>query len=352
VRRRGTVLSEKKLVVTTSEEKVEINCEKIILATGAEPLLPPIQGINLDGVMTSNEALNMETLPDSMVIKGAGDFGIEFASMLAPLGVKITIIELKDRILSGEDGEIAIELQKLMKRQGITFKLSAKVTEIEQAENGLEVHYDICDKAFSVSCNKVLVAVGRKLNPDKFSNLSLHMKNGAVVTDDRMETNIKGIYAAGDLTGNKLLAHLAFMEGRIAAENALGLESRMDYSAVPSCVYTNPEVAAVGMTEEEAKEAGIFVKVGRFQFRNNGRALTLGEREGFVKVIANGNNEIIGGQILGVNASEMISELTLAIKLKAKAGDLADMIHPHPTLSEAIWEACGDIMGKAIHKMN
>lgn len=125
----------------------------------------------------------------------------------------------------------------------------------------------------------------------------------------------------------------------------------MDYVAVPSCVYTNPEVASVGMTEEEAKKAGISVKVGRFQFRNNGRALTLGEREGFVKVIADEENQIIGGQILGANASEMISELTLAIKLKAKAGDLADMIHPHPTLSEAIWEACGDIMRRALHKI-
>lgn len=351
VKGRGTVVNEKKLVVATSEEEVCVNCEKIILAAGAEPMLPPVKGIHLDGVMTSNEALSMEVLPDSMVIIGAGVIGLEFASMLAPLGVKITIIECKDRILPGEDEEIASELQKLMKRQGITFKLSARVTDIEQTENGLAVHYDIGDNAFAISCSKVLAAVGRKLNSDKFSNLTLHIENGAVVTDERMETNVKGIYAAGDLTGNKLLAHLAFMEGKIAAENALGLESRIDYAAVPSCVYTNPEVAAVGMTEAEAKKAGISVKAGRFQFRNNGRALTLGEREGFVKVIANEKNEIIGGQILGANASEMISELTLAIKLKAKAGDLADMIHPHPTLSEAIWEACGDIMGKALHKI-
>ena len=352
VKGRGTVVSAKKLVVITLDEEVEINCEKLILATGAKPLLPSIKGISSEGVMTSNDALNMDNLPDSMVIIGAGVIGLEFASMLAPLGVKITIIELNDRILFGEDEEIALELHKLLKRQGITFKLSAKVTEIEQAENGLFVRYIIGDKELGTCCDKVLVAVGRKLNSDEFPKLSLDIKNDAVVTDDKMETNIKGIYAAGDLTGNKLLAHLAFMEGKIAAENALGIERRIDYSAVPSCIYTNPEVATVGMTQEEAEEAGISVKVGRFNFRNNGRALTLGEREGFVKIIANQKNEIIGGQILGVNASEMISELTLAIKLKAKAEDLAEMIHPHPTLSEAIWEACGDIIGRALHKIN
>lgn len=147
-----------------------------------------------------------------------------------------------------------------------------------------------------------------------------------------------------------MLAHLAFMEGKVAAENAMGIPGRVNYNAVPTCVYTNPEVASVGITEEEAKRAGISVRVGRFNFRNNGRALTLGEREGFVKIIADQDNNIIGGQILGSHASEMISELTLAITLKAKASDLADMIHPHPALSEAIWEACGDLLGRAIHK--
>lgn len=169
-----------------------------------------------------------------------------------------------------------------------------------------------------------------------FQNLPLRIEKGAVVVDESMETNIKGVYAAGDLVGGKLLAHLAFMEGKVAAENAMGIISKVNYNAVPACVYTNPEVASVGMTEDEAKQAGLSVKVGRFNFRNNGRALTLGEREGFVKVVADQDNTIIGGQILGVNASEMISELTLAIALKAKANDLADMLHPHPSLGEAI----------------
>jgi dihydrolipoamide dehydrogenase len=212
------------------------------------------------------------------------------------------------------------------------------------------VAYSAGGKSSIQVCEKVLVAVGRKLNSDIFQNLPLHIKKGAIVTDENMETNIKGVYAAGDITGGKLLAHLAFMEGKTAAENALGMSSKVNYKAVPVCIYTNPEAASVGMTEEEAEQAGISAKVGRFNFRNNGRALTLGEREGFVKVVADQDNTIIGGQILGTNASEMISELTLAITLKAKADVLADMIHPHPSLSEAIWEACADVAGRAIHK--
>jgi dihydrolipoamide dehydrogenase len=351
IKGRGTVVSDRKLMVETKEGAIEVNCKKLILTTGAVPLLPQINGIDLEGVITSNEALSLASLPESMVIIGAGVIGLEFASMLAVLGVKITVIELQDRILPEQDSEVADELLKLMKRQGITFRLSASVTEIQKAESNLLVTYQTGEKTSTLSCEKVLVAVGRKLNSDMFHNLPLQIEKGAVVVDDSMETNIKGVYAAGDLIGGKLLAHLAFMEGRVAAENALGISSKVNYQAVPACIYTNPEVSSVGMTEEEAKQAGISIKIGRFNFRNNGRALTLGEREGFVKVIADQNNTIIGGQILGMNASEMISELTLAITLKAKAEDLADMIHPHPALGEAIWEACGDILGRALHKL-
>ena len=351
IKGRGTVASDRKLIVQTAEEAIEVNCEKLVLTTGAVPMLPPIKGIDLDGVITSNEALSMDFLPKGIVIIGAGVIGLEFASMLVSLGVKITVIELQDRILPSEDSEVATELLKIMKRQGISFKLSASVTEIQVTDDGLAVSYIVGEKSSIQSCEKVLVAVGRKLNSDVFQNLPLRIEKGAVIVDENMETNIKGVYAAGDLVGGKLLAHLAFMEGKVAAENAMGIISKVNYNAVPACIYTNPEVASVGMTEDEAKKAGLSVKVGRFNFRNNGRALTLGEREGFVKVVADQDNTIIGGQILGVNASEMISELTLAIALKAKANDLADMLHPHPSLGEAIWEACGDLLGRAIHKL-
>lgn len=351
VKGKGTVLSDKMLIVKTVEEEIEVNCEKLILTTGSGPILPPIKGIDLEGVITSTEALNMDSLPESMIIIGAGVIGLEFASMLMSLGVKTTIIELQNKILPNEDNEIATELLKIMKRQGISFKLSATIEKIEKNEDNLEVTYTVGDKQFIQSCEKVLVAVGRKLNSDIFENIPLQMEKGAIVVDDSMETNIKDTYAAGDIVGGKLLAHLAFTEGKVAAENALGLSRKVNYNAVPSCIYTNPEVASVGITEDEANEAGITVKVGKFNFRNNGRALTLGEREGFVKVIVDQDNTIIGGQILGTDASEMISEITLAITLKVKADTLADMIHPHPSLSEAIGEACADAIGRAIHKL-
>ncbi|GAU75996.1 dihydrolipoamide dehydrogenase [Fusibacter sp. 3D3] len=351
IKGKGRMTSNRKICIQTAEELIEVSSEKIILTTGSAPMLPSIKGIEAEGVITSNEALSLEHIPKSMVIVGAGVIGLEFASMMHSLGSKITVIEINDQILPSEDIEMASELLKIMKRQGIAFKLSAEVTEIQTTELGLEINYKMGEKNKVQTCEKVLIAVGRKLNTDMFGDLLFNTEKGAIVVNESMETNIEGIYAAGDLTGGQLLAHLAFMEGKIAAENALGYKSRLNYGAVPSCIYTNPEIASVGMTEDEAKEAGISVKVGRFNFRNNGRALTLGEREGFVKVIANQENIIIGGQILGVNASEMISELTLAITLKANASDLADMIHPHPSLSEAIWEACGDLIGRAIHAL-
>lgn len=347
---RGKVLSNKEISVETNEGVVHVNCEKMILTTGAVPMIPNIKGIDLDGVITSNEALSMDVLPESIVIIGAGVIGLEFANMLSAAGVKVTVIELMDGILPGEDCEVVAELLKAMKRQGITFKLSASVTEIQKTDGGLAVSYTVGEKVAVQPCGKVLVAVGRRLNVKAFQSLSLKVEKGALVVDESMETNIKGVYAAGDIIGGKMLAHLAFMEGKVAAENAMGISSRVNYNAVPACVYTNPEVASVGITEDVAKRAGIPVKVGRFNFRNNGRALTLGEREGFVKIISDEDSNIIGGQILGSHASEMISELTLAITLKAKASDLADMLHPHPALSEAIWEACGDLLGRAIHK--
>ena len=351
IKGRGLVTADRKILVETAEEPVEVSCEKLILTTGAAPLIPPIKGIDSGGVITSTDALRFDSLPESIVIIGAGVIGLEFAAMLLPLGVRITVIEQQDRILPNEDAEIAAELLKIMKRQGVSFKLSAAITEIKTTDDGLAVLYTVGEKEFTQSSENVLVAVGRKLNSDLFQSSGINIEKGAVVVDENMETNIEGIYAAGDLTGGKLLAHLAFMEGRVAAENAMGIRSRVNYNAVPSCIYTSPEAASVGMTEDEARLAGISIKVGRFDFRNNGRALTLGEREGFVKVIADQDDTIIGAQILGANASELISELTLAVTLKAKANDLADMIHPHPALGEAIAEACGDILGRAIHKL-
>lgn len=352
IKGKGYIKNPKKILVSTPEGEVEISTEKIIITTGSAPLIPNISGINSNGVITSYEALNFSEVSKSIAIIGAGAIGLEFATMFNSIGSKVTIIEMKDSILPSEDKEISSELLKIMKRQGIVFKLSSSVKEIKQTENDLKVIFLEKDKESFIKSEKVLVAIGRKLNSDseELRNLGLHIEKGAILVDENMETNVKGVYAAGDVIGGKLLAHAAFIEGKVAAENALEMHSRLNYNAIPACVYTNPEAASVGINEDEAKRMGIDINIGRFNFRNNGRALTLSEREGFVKIIADKDNTIIGCQILGVNASEMISEITLAITLKAKADVLADMIHPHPSLSEAVWEACADAVGRSLHK--
>jgi len=352
IKGKAEILTHNSVLISGVDENILVNCKKLIITAGAKPLIPSIQGIEREGVITSTEALDLEMLPEKLVIIGAGVIGLEFATMFNEAGVKVTVVELQGRIAPNEDSEISVELLKSMKRKGISFKLSACVKEVERENDELSVTYTLNDKDETLKCDKVLVAIGRRLNVDACKNLDIKMEKGAIAVNDRMETNIEGVYAAGDITGGKLLAHLAFMEGRVAAENAMGIESIVNKTAVPACIYTDPEVASVGITEEEAINLEIPYKIGRFDFRNNGRALTLGAREGFVKVIATKDDHtIIGAQIMGPNASEIISEMTLAIELKAKADVIADIIHPHPSLSEAIWEACAEIAGKPIHKI-
>lgn len=353
IRDKGSIVSPNRLVVQTGEAEIAVVCRKLIITTGSAPALPDIPGIRLPRVITSDEALDLKELPASTVIIGAGAIGLEFATMFSAAGVKVSVVEIADGILPMEDREIAAELLKSMKRQGIAFKLSSRVMEIKDAGGTLEVAVEEKGNTVALNANMVLVAVGRKLLADAPGILSLGVRTekGAIVVNDRMETGVPGVYAAGDAVGGRLLAHLAFAEGRTAARNAMGVESSIDYDTVPSCVYTQPEVAAVGLSEEECKARGIEVKVGRFDFRNNGRALCLGERDGFVKVVVDSKTHVLlGARILGPQATEMISEMTLAVALKARAELLADMIHPHPALSEAIMEACGDALSMSIHK--
>ena len=353
LRGKGRIDSSNRVTVKTVDGEVAVNCKRLIITTGSEPLIPDIPGIRLEGVITSDEALELTEIPESITIIGAGAIGMEFATLYNSLGSKVTVVEFQERIIPNEDKEITAELLKIMKRQGIKFKLSSTVLEICKSENGLETLVNFERKEVSLLTEKVLVAVGRKLGgvaPD-ISALGLEVTKDSIVVNERMETNVTGVYAAGDVIGGSLLAHLAFAEGRVAAENAMGIKSRLNYKAVPSCVYTNPEVASVGLSEDQATEQGIAVKVGRFDFRNNGRALCHGEREGFVKVITEESTGVIlGARILGYHASELLSEITLAVNLGVKAEVLADMIHPHPALAEAVMEACGDAIGRAIHK--
>lgn len=353
VRGIGSIVNPQQLIVETADGPVTIHCKKMLIATGSASMRPPIPGIDLPMILTSDDLMMLEDVPQRLAIIGGGVIGLEFAQMFNELGTKVSIIEMADQLLPQEDIELAAEVLKLLKRQGIQVHLSAAVTEIAGASVGVVVQFQTKGKEGLMEADSVLLATGRRPTvPMKLAALGASINaQGALVVNERFETTIPGIYAAGDVTGGKLLAHKAYAEGRVAVENALGFSRSLNQQAVPSCVYIQPELATVGLNEAEAVVQGREVKTGRFNFRNNGRALALGEREGMVKVVTDSRTQVIlGAQILGPQATELISELTLAVSLGLRADVLADMVHPHPTLSEAVMEACADAIGRAIHK--
>lgn len=348
----GTITGQGKVRVVSDEEKM-IEADKIIIATGSESASGPVEGINEGGVINSDEALTMEQLPKSMVIIGGGVIGLEFAQIFHRMNVKLAIIEMMPQILPTEDAEIALMLEEILKREGIDIYTNAKVRSIGTNEQG--------DSVVSLSAkegekklvgNKVLIAVGRcpytrDLGLDK---LGVALDRGRIIVNKRMETNIKDIYAIGDVVGGAMLAHMAMAEGSCAAQNAVGIGVEMDYRAVPRCVYTSPEVAAVGLTEKEAKEKYDNVRVGKFPFGSNGKALVLDETEGMVKFIADAQyGQVLGVEIIGPHATEMIAEAVLGIQLEATFNDFASAIHGHPTLSETVMEAALGVAGGSLH---
>ncbi|MDT8900317.1 dihydrolipoyl dehydrogenase [Anaeroselena agilis] len=352
-RGQGSIVNSARLAVETDEGTVTINCRNMLVATGSVPARPNIPGVPSAAVLTSDELLSLEEVPKRLAIIGGGVIGLEFAQMFNGLGTKVSIIEMAEQVLPQEDAEMAGEVLKSLKRQGMQVHLSSAVTEIITAETGTKVKFKTKDKDNQVEADYVLLATGRKpAVPTELVALGAATgAQGALVVNAQMATTIPGIYAAGDVTGGKLLAHKAYAEGRAAVENALGSSCGVNYQAVPSCVYIQPELATVGLNENEAAQQGREVKLGRFYFRNNGRALCLGERDGLVKVVADSRTHgILGAQIFGPQATELISELTLAVAMGIKAEVLADLVHPHPTLSEAVMEACADVVGRAIHK--
>lgn len=347
----GTIIGPKTVgVVDTGEE---IKSDNIIIATGASPLRVPIKGIDEPGVITSDEALTMEQLPQSMVIIGGGVIGLEFAQIFHKMGAKVTILEMMPQILPAEDTEIAGMLEDIMKQDGIEIFTSATVTHIEstgQAEK--TVLFDTKEGSQKKAAEKVLVAVGRYPNTDNLGleKLDIALDRGRIVVNERMETNTPGVYAVGDVVGGYMLAHVAMGEGKCAVENALGRAAKVDYRAVPRCVYTSPEVAGLGLTEAEARREHENVQIGRFPFIANGRALALNETQGIVKIIADTKyGQVLGAHILGYAATELIAEVAITTQLEATFGDLASVIHAHPTLSEAVMEAALGVEGRSIH---
>ncbi len=326
--------------------------EKVILAPGSKETLPPIEGITLPGILTSREALALKEVPSSLAIIGGGVIAVEMASIFAAFGSKVTIVQ-RSRLLRREDSEMVRRLTPFLRRQGITILIETKLLKIAEASPGFFLHIQSRKGEETLKFAAVLVAVGRQPAHEvlELEKAGIACSAAGIPVNAAMETNQQGVYAVGDAaTPGYFLAHVASHQGVVAAENAAGQEAAFHGGGVPVCIFTQPELSRVGLTEEEAKDRGIEVKIGKFPFTANGKAHLQGEGEGLVKIIAaREDGRLLGMHILGPHASDLIQEGSLAIKAGLKAADLADLIHPHPTLSEALWEASLAVDKKSIH---
>ena len=331
--------------LTVEIDGKKIRGKKIILATGSEAIRPAISGVEHDRVLTNREILRLETLPQRLVIIGGGVIGVEMARIFSAFGTSVTILEMTDRLLpTFDDTEISGEILKLLRKQNVQVNLGMKVTRFDESQRGIEV---FCSQGNSHPGTFALLATGRKADLSSLTDLPLSIERGFVQTDPQMQTNLPDIYAAGDINGKCMLAHAAFKMGEIAAENALGTNREFSTKFVPQILYGAPEVASVGMTENQAQEAGYTVRVGRFSFMANGRALASGQGHGFVKLICDTRyGEILGAQMIGPNVSELINEVAVLISAEVTAHELAESVHGHPSFSEVLVETASDALDR------
>ncbi len=342
------------VVCQENKDKEILKTKNIIVATGSTVRKVKIEGLDNVNVINSDEALSLENLPKKMLIIGGGYSGIEFASIFNSFGVNVEVIDILERILLPVDEEIANSLLGMLKKQGIRFYLTSLVQGIASINNQLSVSVkDINNKKqMEIETEKVLISTGRV--PDfgglNIQGLGIELEKEGIKVDQYMRTNIPGIYAVGDVVGKKMLAHVASMQGQVAVQHIAGIDRAMSYQVVPYCVFSNPEVASVGLNENEARKELTEINIFRFPYRANGKALSIDEREGYVKMIANKkDNKIVGIHIIGAHASDLIAEAALALQKGCTATDIAETIHAHPTLPESIAEAAEGILGHPIH---
>ncbi len=337
--------------VRIKETGEKITSDKIIVATGSKTATLQMEGADGPHVWDSDKFLKMKRLPKSVVIIGGGVIGVEFAQILRRLGADVTIIELMETLIPGADHEIASALEQSLVEEGIKVFINAKVNKIKHKKSKHTVTFAMQDKPKTCVAEKIVLSVGRKpdLNYLNVEKIGLEHKNGALRVNACMETNIPDIYAVGDVVGGNMLAHVAMAEGECAAKNAMGQTSKMSYRAIPLCIYTSPEVASVGLNEETARKK-FDIEVGRFSFHGCAKASILNKSYGMVKIIAKkGSGEVLGVHIIGPHATDLIGEAVLAMSKGMTVDELANAIHPHPTLSEAVMEAALSICGGAIH---
>ncbi|KPI49030.1 pyridine nucleotide-disulfide oxidoreductase [Clostridioides difficile] len=329
-----------------------IKGKNILIASGSKSSKPPIKGADLEGVVTSKEALEMTTLPKKIVIVGGGVIGIEFAGILNEFGSDVTIVEFLDSIIPMADKEVSSSLTRLLNKRGIKIVVSSKVEEIYKTDEELIVEISKNGETTKLDCNNVLISTGRELDIEglNLEGLGIRYDKKGIKVDENYCTSIPGIYAIGDVIGGVMLAHVASEEGKVAVERIVGEKTSVDYNLVPNSIFTFPEVSTVGLSEEEVKDKRLDYVVSKFQFSGNGKALTMNDSEGMVKIIASKDKTTIYGvHIIGPNASDLIHEAVVAMKAMLTVEEVASIMHGHPTLSEAFLEASMGILDKAIH---
>ena len=321
--------------VTVGDE--EFTAKNIIIATGSHAKLPPVDGINDPSVMTSTELLSCSSIPKQLCIIGAGVIGMEFASAFNAFGCKVTVVEYMKECLPTIDGDIAKRLRKSLEKQGVTFIMQAGVSSIQ---NGT-VTYEKKGKQATVVADSVLVATGRAANTENMGleGVGVEFNRQGIVVDDNMQTNIPGIYAIGDVNGKMMLAHAATFQGYRAINHILGKDDLINFDIMPAAIFTYPEAASVGISEENAKQAGLDYSCGKGFYRANGKALSMGETEGLLKLIADKDGKIIGCHVFGVHAADLVQEVTSLMNKNATVEDLKNIIHIHPTVGEILLSA-------------
>jgi dihydrolipoamide dehydrogenase len=348
---RGVIVDPKTIKITLKDGSTEnVEADKIIIATGSRPAEIPVFPFDGKRILSSDHATNPDSIPQSLLVVGAGVIGCEFAFIYKEFGAEVTMVEMMPNALSTEDEEISQLLERELKKNKIKLLTNTSVEKVDVKEGGVSVQLS---NGKTVEAEKVLVSIGRAINSKDIGLEAVGISTGPrgeVHIDETMQTNVEGIYAIGDVSGGIMLAHLASKEGIVAAENAMGGSSRVNYDVIPAAIFTSPEIGSVGLREKQAVEKGIKYKVGKFQFRALGKAHAMGEIAGLFKIISEeGTDKILGAHIIGAHASDLIHEIAVAMEKGLAVKDIAHTIHAHPTLAEGIMEAAEDVHDAAVH---
>ncbi|MGH7562886.1 MAG: dihydrolipoyl dehydrogenase [Gemmatimonadota bacterium] len=339
--------------VTAKDHARRVKASGVLIATGSAPVALPGTPFDGERVISSTEGLSLGDIPESVLVVGGGYIGLEMGSVYARVGTKVTVVEMLDTILPGMDADLAKEGIKVFRKQGLDIRTGTKVTEAKVVQGGVDVKLAGAEGEESLLATRMLVAIGRKPVTNGLNLDRIGVKTdgkGFIQVNERFETGVTNVYAVGDVIGGKMLAHKGSEEGIVAAERIAGRDSEMDYFPIPGVVYTHPEIATVGLSEQEAADQGYEIKVGRFPFSANGRARCMNDTAGFVKMVADAKTDrMLGCHILGPRAGDLIAELVAGAAFRASAEDIALTVHAHPTLAEAVKEAALDVHGEVIH---